>query len=359
MLSTLKQSSITVALLVVASFIACTIGEKKTEAPINNSNILIIAHRGASGHRPEHTLAAYDLAIEMGADFIEPDLVMTKDGVLIARHENEISETTDVARKFPKRKRKRKIDGRNVNGWFSEDFTLQEIKTLRTKERLPGRNQSFNGQFEVPTLSEIIDLVQKRSKEKNRIIGIYPETKHPSYFESIGLPLELALAKELIRVGWNRADSPVIIQSFELSSLRKMKSLVGCRLVFLLDEATARPFDLTLKGEAKTYGDYLKPNDLKALASWLYGIGPWKRLIVPENEKGELQGATTLVEDAHHVGLKVHPYTFRSDASFLAKSYSGDAKQEYRQFLELGVDGFFTDFPDDAHAALRAMSESK
>lgn len=322
---------------------------QSSEAPsLKKKDILIVGHRGASGYLPEHTLESYALAISMGADFIEPDLVMTKDKVLIVRHENEISETTDVSIKFPNRKKTKKIDGRNVTGWFVEDFTLKEIKTLRAKERLPDRDQSNNGKFGIPTFAEVLHLAKTKSLESGKTVGVYAETKHPSYFKSIGLPLENNVASELKKVGWTQAEAPVILQSFELSSLRKLKSLVNCRLVFLYSNANTQAYDDVLDKNSKTYGDYMKPEELKKLAAIVYGIGPNKRLILPVDEHGNFLPATSLIADAHKEGLKVHPYTFRSDAAFLAAPYQGDPQKEYLQFFELGVDGLFSDFTDHA-----------
>jgi glycerophosphoryl diester phosphodiesterase/CTP:molybdopterin cytidylyltransferase MocA len=285
---------------------------------------IVIAHRGASGYRPEHTLAAYDLAIDLGADFIEPDLVATKDGVLIARHENEISETTDVAERpeFASRRTSRRIDGREVDGWFTEDFTLAEIKTLRAKERLPFRNQEYNGRFEVPTFQEVLDLARRRS------VGVYPETKHPTYFRSLGLPLEEPLLAIFDAACYRDRNAPVFVQSFETGNLKELRKKTEVPLIQLLE--TGQPYNLT---EIATYAD---------------GIGPDKRLIVPADDAGRLQTPTSLVEDAHRTGLLVHPWTFRSDPEFLASGYEGDPEKEYDQFFSLGVDGVFSDFADTA-----------
>lgn len=312
---------------------------------------LIIGHRGASGYRPEHTLAAYQLAIEMGADFIEPDLVMTKDKVLVARHENEISGTTDVATVYPERKTTKEIDGIKVTGWFIEDFTLQEIKKLRAKERLDFRDHSFDGKFEVPTLTEILKLVKAESKKYKKNIGLYPETKHPSYFKSIGLPLEESLIKELKKYGFNTKNSPVFIQSFELGSLRKLKKLSPLPLIFLIDDPDKVPFDFVLEGKKTTYLELIQPESLKELSSWLVGIGPYKRYIVPVNAKDEKLPPTQLIEQAHAVGLLVHPYTFRSEDRYLHQDYKGDPANEYLEFYKLGVDGVFSDFSDQAFKA--------
>ncbi|WP_027190033.1 glycerophosphodiester phosphodiesterase [Fundidesulfovibrio putealis] len=309
---------------------------------------IVIGHRGACGYRPEHTLASYELAIEMGADFIEPDLVSTKDGVLVARHENEISGTTDVAEKFPARKATKTIDGQKVEGWFTEDFTLAELKTLRAKERLEFRDHSHDGKYEVPTFQEVIDLAKKQSQAKGRTIGIYPETKHPSYFRSIGLGLEVPLVKALKAAGWDKADSPVFIQSFEIQNLKDMHTMINVPLVFLYDEPDMRPYDFVVANDKRTYADLTKPEELKAIAAFAKGIGPWKRLIVGENPDKTLKAAGSLIEDAHKAGLVVHPYTFRNEPRYLAPEYKGDPEAEYMQFFKLGVDGVFSDFSDTA-----------
>jgi glycerophosphoryl diester phosphodiesterase len=311
---------------------------------------LVIAHRGLPGHLPEHTLEGYQKAIELGADFIETDLVSTKDGVLIARHEGEISGTTDAAEKFPKRKKKKIIDGASVEGWFSEDFTLAEIKTLRARERLPGRSQKYNGKFLVPTFGEVIALVKKNSSRK---IGIYPEIKHPSYFRSLGLALEPKLVSALNKGGLNRRDAPVFVQSFEPASLRELKKELLVPLVQLLDAEDVRPYDFVLAGDPRTYGDLLKDAGLREVASYAAGIGPWKESIVSD------RGKTDLVARAHARGLLVHPYTFRSDAGILPARYAGDPEKEYREFFALGADGVFSDFSDDALRARKAWLEDR
>jgi len=292
---------------------------------------LIVGHRGASGHRPEHTLASYRLAAEMGADFIEPDLVATKDGILIARHENEIGGTTDVAAKFPDRRRSKTIDGQTIEGWFSEDFTLAEIKTLRARERLAFRSHDFDGRFEVATFEEVIALAQQLGRDLGRPIGIYPETKHPTYFRTIGLPLEEPLLAALDKHGWNTREAPVFIQSFETGNLRALRSKTKVRLIQLA--ATA----------AVVEGDRLKD-----IATYADGIGPEKRLIIPVKPDGTVGPPTDLVARAHALGLLVHAYTLRSDTQFLPAGYKGSAEEEYRQFRAAGVDGLFTDFPDVA-----------
>jgi glycerophosphoryl diester phosphodiesterase len=319
---------------------------------------LVIGHRGASGYRPEHTLESYSLAIAQGADFIEPDLVATKDGVLIARHENEISGTTDVAEKFPDRKRTKKIDGEEVTGWFTEDLTLAEIKTLRAKERLEFRDQSHNGKFEVPTFEQVIDLALSKSRETGRTIGIYAETKHPTYFDSIGLSLEEPLVAVLRAKGLDRGDAPVFIQSFETANLKQLNPLTEVKLVQLMEAAEKQPYDFVVAGYKRTYGELSTPQGLKEIATYADGIGPYKRLIVPEGKDKALKSPTRLVADAHAAGLLVHPYTFRNEAQYLARDYGGDPAAEYRHFFELGVDGLFSDFPDSAVAAREAWRKS-
>ncbi len=291
---------------------------------------LIIAHRGASGHRPEHTLEAYRLAVEMGADFIEPDLVSTKDGVLIARHENEIGGTTDVAARFPDRRRTASVDGQSITGWFSEDFTLAEIKTLRARERLAFRSHAYDGQFEIPTFDEVIELAQKLGAGRGRPVGIYPETKHPTHFRTIRLPLEEPLVESLQKHGWNSRDAPVFIQSFE-GNLRLLREKTKVRLIQLMS------------GAAMVEGD-----GLKKIAEYADGIGPEKRLVVPVNPDGSLGAPTDLVERAHAAGLVVHVWTIRVDKQFLPAGYQGHPEAEFEQFRQLGVDGVFTDFPDVA-----------
>lgn len=312
------------------------------------SKPIIIAHRGASGERPEHTLAAYQLAIEQGADFIEPDLVMTKDGQLVARHENDITGTTDVSRRkeFADRKRTKTIDGVSYTGWFTEDFTLAELKTLRAKERLPllrRGNTKFDGQFEVPTLREIIALAKAASAKTGRTIGIYPETKHPSYFASIGLPMEALLVAELKAADWDRADAPVFIQSFEVNNLKALKQLTQVKLIQLM-AAEGGPADAA----QPSYKAMATPEGLTAIAAYASGIGPQKDMVVAGDGT-----VSPLVADAHAAGLKVHPWTFRAENFFLPSGLrkginpagQGDMNAEIARFLAAGVDGLFTDYP--------------
>jgi glycerophosphoryl diester phosphodiesterase len=311
--------------------------------PMSRSKPIVIAHRGASGQRPEHTLASYKLGIELGADFIEPDLVSTRDGVLVARHENEISGTTDVAdhAEFAARKTTKTIDGVSLSGWFTEDFTLAELKTLRAKERLPklrSENTRYDGQLPIPTLAEVIRLAQVQSRIQRRTIGIYPETKHPSYFSSIGLPLEAALVHALQLHGYRRPSAPVFIQSFESANLEQLKGMTRLRLVRLIDTAAHLA---TQQG-------------LRELAGFAHGVGVNKNLIVPRESAGKLLAPTSLIPDAHAAGLFVHAWTFRSENDFLPSDFQGDPAAEYRLFFELGVDGVFSDYPGQAVAARRA-----
>lgn len=304
---------------------------------------LVIGHRGASGYRPEHTLEAYQLAIDQGADFIEPDLVMTKDGVLVVRHENEISTTTDVAKKFPDRVVEKTIDGFKVRGWFTEDFTLAEIKTLRAEERLAKRNQSYNGKFVIPTFEEVIQLARKKD------VGIYPEMKHPTYFRKLGLSLEPEVIRLLKKYNLHSSTSKVFVQCFEFSPLVTIRKSISAKTIFLLSEPQGHPYDTVDNGKPKTYRSYVdSPKALAELAKAVSGIGPSKRYIVPVGKDGSLQKPTPLVAAAHAAGLQVHPYTFRSDKDFLPKEYGDDPIKEYIQFFEQGVDGVFSDFPDHA-----------
>lgn len=331
---------------------------------------LIIAHRGASGYVPEHTLAAYALAILQGADYIEPDLVMSKDGHLVARHDNELGLTTDVAQhpEFAERRRTQTIDGAPLTGWFSEDFTLAELKTLRAIERIPQirpSNARMDGAFEVPTLQEIIDLVKSLQLSQQRTIGLYPETKHPSHFQQLGLGLEKPLVKLLRRNGYRDARAPVYIQSFEVENLKTLSRLTSIRLVQLL-WVDGQPYDQQVLGTGLSYAQMSTPAGLREVARYAAGIGPEKSLIIPRDAQGNLDpaNASTLVADAHAAGLKVHPYTFRAENTFLpADLRSGDDPQahgdiaaEVRAFLETGIDGLFIDQPD---IAVRVRQQSQ
>ena len=324
---------------------------------------LVIGHRGAPGYLPEHTLEGYALAIEMGADFIEPDLVVTKDGILIARHEPNIVNTTDVASRpeFAARRRTAVVDGAAEEGFFASDFTLAEIKTLRAKQAFGERPHQFDGQFQIPTLDEVIALVKRKSIEKGRTIGIYPETKHPTYHQALGLPLEPRLLTALTRAGWNHRQAPVFIQSFEQGNLKALRKLTSVRLIQLIDandvnadgslDFTApydRPYDWTASGKpellARNFGYLTSDEGLKEVATYADGIGPWKRYIVSTlaNPDGSGPG---------EAGLLVHTWTFRNEQRRLAGNYAGNPVNEYLQFYQLGIDGVFSDFADTAVAA--------
>jgi glycerophosphoryl diester phosphodiesterase len=323
---------------------------------------LVIGHRGASGYRPEHTLESYRLAIRLGADYIEPDLVATRDGVLVARHENEISGTTDVAAhpEFASRRTTKVIDGVAATGWFTEDFTLRELRTLRATERLGAirpQNTTFDGRYEIPTLQEIIDLVVAEERRLGRPIGIYPETKHPSYFASIGLALEEPLVSTLYRNELGEATSAVLIQSFETANLRELHRMTDVRLIQLLD-SVGSPFD-----SDQTYADLATKAGLSSIASYAWGIGADKDLLVPRTHAGRLLPPSRVTQHAHEAGLAVHAWTFRAENRFLPVEFRigdspdarGDLISEYELFLNVGVDGLFTDHPDTAVAAVNAV----
>ncbi|PSB32536.1 glycerophosphodiester phosphodiesterase [Chlorogloea sp. CCALA 695] len=369
--------------ILTSTFLTVLGANKVTAATLNGAEPIVIGHRGASGYRPEHTLASYELAIEMGADYIEPDLVSTKDGILVARHENEISGTTDVATRteFSDRQTTKTIDGSEVTGWFTEDFTLAELKTLTAKERIPAirpDSATYDGLYQVPTLQEVIDLAAKKSLETGRTIGIYPETKHPTYFDSIGLSLEEPLVATLVANDLNDANDAVFIQSFEVGNLQYLETLTEVPLVQLYDEAIVQPYDFVASGSTDTYGDLLTTEGLAEVAQYADGIGPFKRLIIPAetvdaNKDGiaddlngdgvisaadvVLQDPTTLIDDAHAAGLLVHAYTFRSEDFFLAPEYDGNAELEYEQFFALGIDGVFSDNPDIAVSVRDRVTE--
>jgi glycerophosphoryl diester phosphodiesterase len=320
---------------------------------------IVIGHRGASGYRPEHTLAAYRLAIRLGADYVEPDLVSTKDGVLVARHENQISGTTDVADhpEFADRQTTKTIDGSQVTGWFTEDFTLAELKTLRAKERLPEvrpDNTRYDGRFEVPTLEEVLELVQEESRRAGRRIGVYPETKHPTYFDSIGLSLEEPLVGTLREHGLDRAKAKVFIQSFETGNLQDLDEMTRAPLVQLVDAAGA-PYDLVAAGDPRTYADLVTPEGLSEIAEYADGVGANKFVVLPiDPATGATGEPSEVVGDAHDAGLVVHVWTMRDENQFMATNFrlgtdpnaKGDIFAEVTAFLEAGVDGMFADYPD-------------
>ncbi len=306
---------------------------------------VIIAHRGASGTLPEHTLAAYGLAIEQGADYVEPDVVATKDGVLICRHECELGATTDVAQKFPDRKRTCTIDGVEVEGWFPADFTLAEIKTLKARQAFDFRSLEHDGQHQIPTLEEMIEFVQAKSRQVGSPVGIYPETKHPTYHDALGLSLEEPLVALLEKYGYRDRDDLCVIQSFEPTNLRKLAGMTRVRLIQLLDEAHKQPGDGIAAGGKLTYGQMMTPAGLRDIAGYAAAIGPWKESILPRDKQNKLHAANSLIDDAHAAGLQVVVYTFRDEPQFLADDYHGDPRAELVRWFELGIDALFTDFP--------------
>lgn len=348
---------------------------------------LVIGHRGAAGYLPDHTLEGYALAIAMGADYVEPDLVATKDGHLIARHEPNLIATTNVASlpQFASRKRTAIVDGAAEVGFFASDFTLAEIKTLRAIQPLADRNAAFNGKFEIPTLEEVIHLVKRKSAEEGRRIGIYPETKHPTYHQQLGLALEDRLLRVLERAGWNHRHAPVIVQSFETANLKYLRSKSSLRLVQLVDADDVnadgslafnkpydKPYDWVVSGRAGLFKDLLTPAGLAEVRTYADGVGPWKLYLlssackvvaagggcadtngdglVDERDR-KLLPASDIVANAHKLGLVVHPYTFRNEQKRLAGDHQGNPLNEYLAFYELGVDGVFSDFADTAVAA--------
>ena len=333
-----------------------------TPAPANRNRPrwpLVIGHRGAAGYRPEHTLASYELAARMGADFMEPDLVITRDGVLVCRHEPEIGGTTDVAQhpEFAGRRVTKVLDGTAVTGWFTEDFTLAELKTLRAVERLPDvrqHNRLYDRRYEVPTFQEMLDLRRRLSAELDREIGVYPETKHPTYFQAAGLPLERRLLDTLRRNGLNHAAAPVFVQSFEVANLGRLRELGLRTAAVQLLSASGAPFDTVARGSGPTYADLSTPAGLRGIARYAQGIGPDKAQVIPRLADGTLGTPTALVADAHRAGLVVHPYTFRAENTFLPVNLRvgtvptdyGLAIDEQVTFLRVGLDGLFTDNAD-------------
>jgi glycerophosphoryl diester phosphodiesterase len=361
-------------------------------APRHEKHPLVIGHRGYAGLLPDHTLQGYTLAMQMGADYIEPDLVSTKDGVLVARHEPNIIATTNVLDhpEFADRRKMVSVDGgAPEDGFFVSDFTLKELKTLRAVQPFAFRPQRFNGKFEIPTFDEVLALRARMSKKLHREIGVYPETKHPTYHERLGLPLEAKLVATLKRWGLDHKRSPVFIQSFEQFNLKKLDKMTPVRLIQLVDandvnpdgslDYTApfdRPYDWTVSGDptllARTFGFFATDAGLKEIATYADGLGPWKRYIVstkatklnPDGTVADANGdgvvdegdrtllpPTDLIQRAHKRGLLIHTWTFRNEPRFLAAGYGGNEIEEYLQFFDLGIDGVFSDFAGTAVAA--------
>ena len=347
---------------------------------------LVAGHRGASGYLPDHTLEGYRRAIELGADFIEPDLVATKDGVLIARHEPMLGLTTDVSDRaeFAARKTTKKMDGADVTDWFASDFTIAEVKTLRARQPLPERDQSPNGKFMIPTFEEVIALAKFESGRHGRVVGIYPETKHPTFHFALGLPLEDRLLDALAAAGWTQKGSPVIIQSFETANLKYLRGKTHVRLMQLVDGGIdmngnmlpRQPYDFAVIGDKRTYPDMLTKAGLAEIKTYADGVAPWKAYIIPSkqldrNNDGrpdDLNGdgvmderdrvllpPTSVIADAHAAGLLVHSWTFRNEAYRLASDFKDDPMAEYKLVYGLGIDGLFADFPDTAVKARQQM----
>jgi glycerophosphoryl diester phosphodiesterase len=348
---------------------------------------LVIGHRGASGSLPEHTLQAYKLAIEQGADYIEPDIVLTKDLVLICRHEPMLSGTTNVSElpEFASRKTTKMVDGVPYEDWFASDFTLAEIKTLKAKQAFAERPQQYNGLYDIPTFEEVITLAKEQSVAKGRTVGIYPETKHPTFHEQLNLPITDKLLEALAKAGWNHSQAPVFVQSFEVSNLQYIRKKSTVKLVQLFDAydvnkdgslsmqaPNGQPYDFVVAGDPRTYNDLATNEGLNFIKTYANGIGPWKPFIQPYtftdadndgaaddvNNDGAVNDAdftklapTTLIERAHERGLVVHAYTFRNEPRRLLKDYNNDPTAEYKHFYDLGIDGVFSDFPATAVAA--------
>ncbi len=382
-----KLGARTLGLTLGAALVLAACGGSDASPTLNGNKALVIGHRGAAGYLPDHTLEGYKKAIEMGADFIEPDLVATKDGVLVARHEPNITGTTDVAQRpeFASRKTQKMVDGVKEEGWFASDFTLAEIKTLRAIQPLSDRDQSFNGKFQIPTFDEVLDLAKAEGSKAGRTVGVYPETKHPTYHANLGLPLEDRLLATLAKYGYTSKGSPVIVQSFEVSNLKYLRTKTAVRLVQLVDADGVnadgsislvapydKPYDFAVAGDARTFASLLSPAGLKEVKTYADGVGPWKPYLIaskqvdanqdgkPDDLNGDgkiderdrvMMAPTDVVKNAHEVGLFVHAYTFRSEAKRLASDFKGNPKAEYRLFYQLGVDGVFSDFADHALAA--------
>ena len=325
------------------------------------SHPLVIAHRGASGERPEHTRSAYELAVEQGADVIEPDLVMSKDGVFVDRHENEIGGTTDVAARpeFADRRTTKTIDGVETTGWFTEDFTLAELKTLRARERLPELrpgNVAFDGRDPILTFDEVVAIAREASARTGRVIAVAPELKHPTWFASVGLPMEDAFVAELERLNLTGADAPILIQCFEVGPLERLSKRIDAPLVQLVD-AEAGPADMP----GRTYAEMVTPEGLAAMATYADWVAPAATLIIPRDADGRSTAASSLVAEAHGVGLKVVVWTLRAENVFLplerrtgaADADRGDMAGYVVAMRDAGVDAVFSDFPGQAVVALK------
>lgn len=330
-------------------------------APPHPARPTIIGHRGAPGYRPEHTRAAYELAFVLGADAVEPDIVATRDGVLVIRHENEISGTTDVASRaeFADRRVTKNIDGTRLTGWFTEDFTWSELSTLRARERIPALRASsatFDGRYPILRLRDLFPIIDAASDAGDRALGMIAEIKHATYFESVGLPLDELFAGELAAAGWNSGDGRLTVESFEPSMLAKVKARgIRGKRVFLI-EAKGKPFDQIglLGSKAMSYSDYLSPSSLYDLARMVDGISVDKSRILELDALGDVLGSSDVVDNAHAAGLEIFTWTLRPENQFLAKSFRhgrlkadfGDWQAEFRLIMDTGIDAIFTDHPD-------------
>ncbi|GAA4288794.1 esterase-like activity of phytase family protein [Georgenia daeguensis] len=337
----------------------------------SNDPAEVIGHRGASGYRPEHTLAAYELAMNQCVDYIEPDLVSTKDGVLVARHENEIGGTTDVADhpEFADRRTTKTIDGAQLTGWFTEDFTLAELRTLRAKERIPATrpaNTAYDGLYVVPTFEEVVDLARHSRTCDGEPMGIAPEIKHPTYFDSVGLSMEESVAEILEANGYGDKQDPVVIQSFETGNLKDLDGLTDVALAQLVN-CSGAPYDLVAAGDSRTYKDLTTAEGLEGIAEYADILGACKDVMIPRNADGTLGEPTPVIEDAHRAGLEVHGWTFRAENTFLPTEFRssadpaehGDLAGEITVFLEAGMDGIFSDHPDIAVAAAEDFADAQ
>ncbi|NJB37432.1 glycerophosphodiester phosphodiesterase [Croceivirga sp. JEA036] len=348
--------------------------EPKAEQP------LIIAHRGAQSVFPEHTLEAYAKGVELGADYIEPDLVLTKDGVLVARHEPMLSGTTNVADlpEFADRKTTKNVDGKEVTDWFASDFTLEEIKQLRAVQVWPNRPHDYDGKFQIPTFSEIIALAKSKTTASGNKVGIYPEIKHPYFHNQLGFAMEDALLQELDKAGWNHYDAPVFVQCFEVAPLQYINTKSTVKLVQLISTydvnadgslvfdvpagdfiSYAAPYDFYVDGDSRTYEYFSTEEGMLFTASYADGIGPWKPFIISftKDVNGNVDKVlppSDFIDLAHKYGLKVHPYTFRNEDE---KWSGGNPEAEYHLFFDAGVDGVFTDYTDDAVRALESWKK--
>ena len=379
------------AILVLSALlvIACGGGRSLSRLPtLDGRAPIVVAHRGASGYLPEETLEAYIKAIELGADVVEMDLISTKDGALICRHDPNLAISTDVAShpEFAGRRKTTQVDGETQTGWFASDFTLAELKTLGAIATDAERPQQYNGLLRIVTFQEVVDLVKARSAATGRRISVYPETKNPTYHRDLGLPLEDTLIALIKAAGWNSRTAPIYVQSFEPGSLKYLRAKgLDTKLIQLIDADDVdlrtgaltfvapydRPYDWTRAGDSRLFSAMVTPAGLAEIKTYADGIGPWKRYIVTVkgtlNASGNvmdlngdglineadatLQPPTTLIADAHRAGLYIHPYTFRNESRRLARDYQADPKSEYLAFYALGVDGVFTDFTDTALAA--------